>query len=117
VEDSFLTAEGYRAILEGAGFSDIRLAAGREAALREAERLTPAVAIVDLQLDGQRTGGLELANALLRCDVGQVIIATGYHPTLVEAGRLIRPPAAILQKPVPADELLAAVRRCLGQPG
>jgi DNA-binding response OmpR family regulator len=114
VEDSFLTAEGYRTILAGAGFSDVRLAAGPDAALREAAHMRPALAIVDLQFDVQRAhDGLDLADALLRGGVSQVIIATGYRPALVDAGRLVRPPAAILQKPVLAGELLDAVRRCL----
>ena len=117
VEDNFLTAEDYRASLEHAGFSDVRLAAGADVALREARLARPVLAIVDLQLEGRGADdGLAVADALLRAGVEHVIIATGYHPKQVEARRLVRPPAAILQKPVLAAVLVAAVRRCLPQP-
>ena len=118
VEDSFLTAEAYRTILEEAGFRDVGLASSSGAALLEAARLRPALAIVDLRLGGGQAGeGMALADALLRGGVGQVIIATGYHPALVDVRRLVRPPAAILEKPVMAADLIAAVRRCLAAPG
>lgn len=118
VEDSFLTAEAYRTILAEAGFADVGLASGSSVALLEAARLRPALAIVDLRLGGGPAGdGLTLADALLRGGVGQVIIATGYHPALIDLRRLVRPPAAILEKPVMAADLIAAVRRCLAAPG
>lgn len=111
-------ADAYRAILGEAGFPDVSLAARPAAALLEAARLQPALAIVDLRLGGDRADdGLTLADALLRGGVGHVIIATGYHPALVDVRRLARPPAAILQKPVLAADLVAAVRRCLAAPG
>ena len=118
VEDSFLTAEAYRTILAEAGFPDVGLASGARAALLEAALLRPALVIVDLRLGGGPAGdGLALADGLLRGGVGQVIIATGYHPALIDVGRLVRPPAAILEKPVMAADLIAAVRRCLAAPG
>ena len=118
VEDSFVTADAYRSVLADAGFPEVSLASRAGAALLQAERLRPALAIVDLWLVGDRADeGLTLADALLRSGVGHVIIATGYHLELVDVRRLARPPAAILQKPVLAADLVAAVRRCLAAPG
>lgn len=114
VEDSFLTAEAYRAALEEAGYSDIRTAARPQAALEEAARRRPDLAIVDLNLDGRRPdGGLDLARELQGAGVAQVILATGYRAEGLDVGALLRPPVAILQKPVATSDLLAAVRRCL----
>lgn len=117
VEDDFLTAEGYRAALAHAGYAEVRLAATAAAALREAARFHPALAIVDLQLGAERVEhGLGLVDALMRGGVGQVLIATGYDASLVDLSSLVRAPAAVLGKPILAAVLVAAVRRCLGPP-
>ena len=114
VEDSFLTAEAYRAALEEAGYRDVRTAARPAAALEQAARPGLALAIVDLNLDGHRPDdGLRLASELQRAGVAQVIFATGYRAEGVDVSGMPRPPAAILQKPVATPALLAAVRRCL----
>jgi DNA-binding NarL/FixJ family response regulator len=104
VEDSWQVATGLKAFLESWGAEVM----GPAATTAEAERLTaertPDVAIVDINLRrGERSHGLidQLHDRGIR-----VVVMTGYADTSVPPGKA----AAILQKPMREELLLASLR-------
>ncbi len=111
LEDSFLVAYANRQLLQGAGYR-VEMTASAEAALGMARADAPDVAIVDLQLKDGMTGA-EAAQHLrgLGC---VVILCTGFADTMTDAlVKRIRP-AAVLSKPTPEHDILAAVKGALG---
>jgi DNA-binding NtrC family response regulator len=104
VEDSWQVATGLQMLLESWGAEVL----GPAATTAEAERLTaerrPDVAIVDINLRrGERSDGLidQLHERGIR-----VVVMTGYADASVPQGKA----AAILQKPMREDLLLASLR-------
>lgn len=112
VEENYLTGEGHRLALKAAGLSSIELAVP-DVAERLAEQARPAVAVLDLHVDGSLEKGLSLTNALCRLGVAHIVIVTGCAESELDLDQLARKPAAVLRKPPPADALTAAVRGCL----
>ena len=91
---------------------EVRTAGSTDEALVLAREESPELAVIDLRMPGR--SGLELLKELRQHDPGtQVLVLTGYGSigTAVEATKLGA--VGYLQKPVDADELLAAFA---GQP-
>jgi two-component system, response regulator RegA len=89
---------------------EVRTAGGPEEAVRLAMEDSPECAVVDLRMPGG--GGLDVVSSLKSIDPATaVVVLTGYGsiPTAMEAVR--RGALHYLQKPVDADELLAAFGR------
>jgi DNA-binding response OmpR family regulator len=110
VENSWVIAEGLQSLLEAVGM----MIAGPAATAADAELIacecTPELAIVDIQLrDGMAFGLIDRLQ-----DLGvRVIVVTGFA-----AGSFpVVKAAAILEKPVRAKELLAALNTALRMPG
>jgi two-component system, NarL family, nitrate/nitrite response regulator NarL len=114
VDDSRLFLEAARALLERAGLSVVGVASTATAALTQAERLTPDVALVDITLAGE--SGFELARRLVEHDHGGglAVILVSTHAQEDFADLIADSPAmGFLEK----SELSAdAIRRVLEGP-
>jgi two-component system response regulator RegA len=115
VDDDEVLRERLARALERRGYQ-VRTAASAEQALALAQAQPPRYAILDLRMPGR--SGLELLRELRLLDANcQALILTGYGsiPTAVEATRL----GAIgyLQKPVDANDVVAALGRLEGASG
>ena len=101
VEDVWLIADAMRSILEGAGARVLGPCHSLGHAVGMLARERPDIAVVDLCLGGSMA--YDLIESLRRLAV-PTVIATG-QDSAADAG----PVAAVLAKPMRADELLAAV--------
>jgi len=89
---------------------EVRTAAGPAEALRLATEDSPECAVVDLRMPGG--GGLEVVSALKALDpTTAVVVLTGYGSIATALEAVRRGALHYLQKPVDADELLAAFAR------
>lgn len=107
VEDDTPTREMYRSALRIAGF-DVLLAPDGLAALRQVEEVVPDAVVLDLDLP--QVSGVAINDELAAQP------RTAHVPVVVVTGtdwRPRHPPAAILIKPINADELVATLRRLL----
>ena len=104
VDDSWHVSSGLKMLLESWGADVIGPAATTADAERMASERRPDVAIVDINLRGERSYGLIdwLHDRGIR-----VVVITGYADAAVPQGKA----AVILQKPIREDVLLAFLRR------
>lgn len=94
----------------------VRTAASADEALALARAQPPSYAVIDLRMPGR--SGLEVLRELRQLDAScEALILTGYGsiPTAVEATRLGA--VGYLQKPVDADDVVAALGRLEGSSG
>lgn len=103
VEDTWIVAHGYAGLLEPLNVTVV----GPAARLSDAQRLLAEndvdVALVDMNLQGEYA--YELIDVLLQREI-PVVIVTGYEVLPRVEGRV----AAILKKPVRAEQLLRSLR-------
>lgn len=116
VEDETLVSLFLADIVVDMGFEVVGPAAERGEALSLAASHSPALAIVDVSLQGGRDGigvGQELAQ---RADIALVFMS-GHDG--VEAWPEVRAlsPAAVLRKPCPPDEIEAVIAKALNGHG
>jgi CheY-like chemotaxis protein len=106
VEDDWTLATALTRLLGIIGINVV----GSAATIAKAEGLLvehgPDVALVDINLGGEMTYGL--IDRLRDSGVG-VVVVTGYADVHTEAA------AAVLNKPVEKEELIAALRRAMAQ--
>jgi two-component system response regulator RegA len=89
---------------------EVRTAAGPAEALRLGTEDSPECAVVDLRMPGG--SGLEVVSALKALDPATaVVVLTGYGSIATALEAVRRGALHYLQKPVDADELLAAFAR------
>jgi two-component system response regulator RegA len=89
---------------------EVRTAAGPSEALRLAGEDSPECAVVDLRMPGG--SGLDVVSALKTLDpTTAIVVLTGYGSIATALEAVRRGALHYLQKPVDADELLAAFAR------
>jgi two-component system chemotaxis response regulator CheY len=114
VDDSSLARRGNRRILEGAGYTVVEAEDGM-AALEKYFIDKPDLVLLDLVMKGMY--GIDVLTKLRALDGGARVIVlsadiqTSSKDLVHDAGAV-----AFLNKPVAPDELVAAVRRALGEP-
>jgi ActR/RegA family two-component response regulator len=104
VEDSWQVATGLKRLLETRGASVIGPAPNTADAMRLISGLTPEVAIVDINLRGGELA-YDLIDRLQERGIRTVVL-TGYCKIALAEGKV----AAILQKPVNEELLIASLR-------
>jgi len=113
VDDSGLARRGTRRILEGAGYTILEAEDGM-AALERYFVDKPDLVLLDLVMKGMY--GIDVLTKLRTLDAAARVIVlsadiqTSSRDMVTAAGA-----TAFLNKPVPADELIAAVRSALGE--
>ena len=89
---------------------EVRTASGPDDAIRMATEESPECAVVDLRMPGG--SGLDVVSALRTIDPATtVVVLTGYGSIATAMEAVRRGALHYLQKPVDADELLAAFAR------
>jgi two-component system response regulator RegA len=107
VDDDAILRERLAQAIRARGY-EVRTAGSADEAMREADRDSPEMAVVDLKMPGG--SGIEVLRALRRQDPStKVLMLTGYGSiaTAVEAVR--EGAIGYLPKPADADEILAAL--------
>ena len=111
VEDDPPLRQYYRAILQQAGFPAVAVEDGLRA-LRWMELKTPRAVVLDLVLPG--LGGRDVQQELKADPDRQqipIVVVSGEDTSGLNPDDF----ACILRKPVSADELIAAIERCVGR--
>ena len=113
VDDDVFVREGVVSLIRSAGLEAKALASGQEfLALPRLE--IPSCLILDVELPG--LSGLDVQQALVRSGVHIPIIFLTGHGDIPMTVRAIQAGAAdFLTKPFGGDELLSAIRRCMGR--
>ena len=107
VDDDAILRERLAQAIRARGY-DVRTAGNAEEAMREADRDSPEMAVVDLKMPGG--SGIDVLRALKKQDAAtRVLMLTGYGSiaTAVEAVR--EGAIGYLPKPADADEILSAL--------
>ena len=107
VEDQMLIAADVESMLGEHGFRNVTTAPSVSEALRQLERFTPDVAILDVNL-GSGTS-LPIAQELLRREI-PFVFATGYSDRATIPGNMDVP---VLRKPYESSTLIRAISRTL----
>ena len=107
VEDAWHVARAMKGLLESLGMEVIGPAATVSEAEQYAAAQMPALALVDINLKGERAYGL--IDHLHDKDI-PIIVVSGYAVLASLTGKA----AAILQKPYEASELIAALHGVVG---
>lgn len=110
VDDEFLLAMDLQMHLRQSGYDVIGYAATVEAALAIARGISPALALVDINLEG-KFEGIELARQLKERHGSEIIFITAYSDRLVMSRAEAIRPAAILHKPFEEHDLFDAIER------
>ena len=116
VEDDYLVSGEMEAVLIGAGFAVVGIAASAAEAVELAISQEPHLVVMDIALEGARDGveaALEIFNAKrIRC-----LFATAYHDP--DTRRRAEPcsPLGWLPKPYTTEALIVAVRDALRRAG
>ena len=115
VEDDHDVRLGYHIRLKANGY-DTFFAADSLSSIMEARKHKPDLIILDLGLPGgDGFVVLERLRANLRLAVVPVVVVTARDPHSNRDRALKAGAKAFLQKPVDNDELLAVIRKCLGE--
>jgi DNA-binding NarL/FixJ family response regulator len=116
VEDDFFVALELENRLLDAGFEVVGVAVTAEDAMAMALSQNPELAIMDVRLAGVRDGidaAIELSEKLSI----RSIFATAHSDSHTRKRGELANPAGWLQKPYPADVLIAVVNTALGKQG
>jgi DNA-binding NtrC family response regulator len=111
VEDEILLAMAHEGILREAGCGQLAVAASVSDALAKVRTWRPDVAILDLNLQGEKS--FPVADVLEEAGVPFVIVS-GHNPTILPARHADRP---FLGKPCPPHLLLVTLRQMLDTTG
>ena len=116
VENDSLVALAMQDVLRLVGFNVVSVVASVSDALCEAEITRPEVALFDVKLAGQRDG-IEGARLLREMFNIPVVFVTGTLDAELLARAEAVGRAAVLQKPVPSHQIIAAVQNALRSTG
>ena len=113
VDDTPLARKTFRAILEGAGYRTIEAGSTREA-IQTYRDAHPDVVTMDMLMEEH--DGIVATQALLRLDPQAriVICSATADPSFVAAAAKLGV-VAYLNKPIPAERLIAAIEKALGR--
>src|SRR5688572_6839827 len=109
VEDDASLRDLYRSALGAAGFPVVAVEDGLQA-LQRIEATIPSAVVLDL--DVPRVGGRDVYRELKASPTTEhipIIVVTGKDASDLNADQF----ACIFRKPIGADELIVAIRRCL----
>lgn len=113
VEDHAVVREGVRKLLVDQFKAIIFEASEAETGMCLFESKRPELVILDLNLD--KTGGLEVLRRILTLDSKANVLVFTTHSEPVYAARAMRAGArGYVSKSAPAEELVAAVKKCIG---
>ncbi len=113
VDDEADIRELIGGLLEDEGYQ-ARYAADADSALGEVRARKPALAILDVWLQGSRLDGIELLDEIKQSDPNLPIIVISGHGTIETAVAAIRKGAYdFIEKPFKSDKLLVTVERAL----
>lgn len=116
VEDDGLVALAMQDVLNLVGFNVVSVAASVSDALCQAEITRPEIAVFDVKLAGKRDG-IEGARILRGMFNIPVVFVTGTLDAELLARAEAVGRAAVLQKPVPSHQIIAAVQNALRSSG
>ena len=116
VENDSLIALAMQDVLRLVGFNVVSVVASVSDALCQAEITRPEVALFDVKLAGQRDV-IEGARLLREMFNIPVVFVTGTLDAELLARAEAVGRAAVLQKPVPSHQIVAAVQNALRSPG
>ena len=116
IEDEAMIAWTLESLFDDMGFSQVALAPNAAAAIAAAAREAPGLIVSDINLGGG-PDGVEAVAAITAVAPIPAIFVTGYATEDARA-RIAQavPGAAVLRKPVQADDLQAAVAAALAEP-
>ena len=113
VQDDYLIGEGLRTVLEGAGYQVVGVARDTAGADQLAVQDRPALAIVDMMLELD-VDGIATATALKQKHGFEILITTGFPDWVAQREGVDEIACAVVRKPYADEEILQAVKRCLG---
>ncbi|MGH6916143.1 MAG: response regulator [Geminicoccaceae bacterium] len=116
VQDDPLLAAALRIVVEDAGYEVVGLARDTAGADRLATQHRPALAIVDMMLEID-VDGVATATALKQKHGLEILITTGFPDSVTQREGVDAFACAIVKKPYSDEEILEAVKRCLGPAG
>lgn len=116
VENDSLIALAMQDVLRLVGFNVVGVVASVSDALCQAEITRPEIALFDVKLAGQRDG-IEGARLLRETFNIPVVFVTGTLDAELLARAEAVGRAAVLQKPVPSHQIIAAVQNALRSSG
>lgn len=109
VEDEYLIAFDIEASMRELGFDTCAVASNQRDAIELAKSDRPDVVVMDVYLDGTRSG-IEVARWLRDvCDVPVVFMTAQIDKSTLDRIRTVMPGAPVLSKPVYRDTLAKAV--------
>lgn len=112
VEDEQIIAFDLRMTLKLAGFEVLELASNAEAAVAIALREKPDVILMDIQLDGDRTG-IEAAEDILKELDVSILFQSGNHDIFQENPISEHPRCDIIIKPISDKKLINMINSAL----
>jgi CheY-like chemotaxis protein len=113
VEDELLIAMRMRRNLELAGYEVLAPVTTGSEALASVAAQQPDLVLIDVGLSGG-LDGIQTAEAILERVALPIVFMTGYSGTAtIQRAKRVRP-AAILEKPIFADQLQRAIEAALG---
>ncbi|MGJ3232373.1 MAG: sigma-54-dependent transcriptional regulator [Oceanicaulis sp.] len=113
VDDEADIRELIGGLLEDEGY-EARYAGDADAALAAIRQRKPALAILDVWLQGSRLDGIELLDEVKKADPGLPVVVISGHGTIETAVAAIRKGAYdFIEKPFKSDKLLVTVERAL----
>ncbi|MEQ8405267.1 MAG: sigma-54 dependent transcriptional regulator [Oceanicaulis sp.] len=113
VDDEADIRELIGGLLEDEGY-EARYAGDADAALAAIRQRKPALAVLDVWLQGSRLDGIELLDEIKKADPGLPVVVISGHGTIETAVAAIRKGAYdFIEKPFKSDKLLVTVERAL----
>ena len=117
VEDEYLSAQYFKAILEREGYEVIGTAATSQQAIDFVEKHEPEVICMDIGL-GNSAAGIDLARRIQGFSAAAIIFVTGYQNNSTIRDRAMElKPRAYLVKPINVKDLVAAIEDVSGEEG
>lgn len=113
VDDEADIRELIGGLLEDEGY-EVRYAGDADSALAAIRQRKPALAVLDVWLQGSRLDGIELLDEVKKADPGLPVVVISGHGTIETAVAAIRKGAYdFIEKPFKSDKLIVTVERAL----
>ena len=112
VEDNYFVASEFEAALTDAGIEVVAMAPSARDAIQIAKMKRPAIAIMDVRLQGNQDG-IDVALEMLRTAGTRCLFVTAYGDAPTRARAESAAPLGWLSKPIAKQSLIAAVKEAL----